>query len=61
MEAVPPPADWTPEWRHRMQTLDMSSHLNYLNRYELLHIKLGMSSSTRNMHEPLHTKSFNRK
>ena len=35
MEAVPPPSAWTPEWRHRMETLDLNSHLNYINRCQL--------------------------
>ena len=27
---IPPPDEWTPEWRHHMENMDMSLHLAYL-------------------------------
>ena len=33
IESVPPPAQWTPEWRERFRSLDLNSHFNYLSSF----------------------------
>ena len=33
IEAVPPPSQWSPGWKMRMQNLDVQTHLSYLDSF----------------------------
>jgi hypothetical protein len=47
---IPPPDEWTPEWKHHMQNMDMSWHLAYI-RCELSSCYLHPTHPFKSMHQ----------
>jgi len=53
LESVPPMAHWTPEWQQRLSTLDLPSHLNFINSYfkSVIPMIQGTPDSPRLLHD----------
>ena len=39
---IPPPEEWTPEWKHHMENIDMSRHLAYIRCEHLAYAPSGV-------------------